>query len=177
MRHLKYETWRAVVGAIGYEVSDQGRVRSLTRWVDCRSVIGLPYKSWRRGRILRSAPKPSGHHTVAIDGKSRDVHILVLHAFVGAPPPRHEARHRDGKPSNNRLNNLEWSKRRRNTQDRKYHSGASNHKLTPDIVLRLRRLAKNGRPHGFLSMQARRYGVSHTAIFNAITRRSHQDVA
>ena len=95
---MSAEEWRPVVGFDGYEVSDQGRVRSW-KWKQVRVLTGR-----RHGRC--------GHVDVHISGpggKSRPfVHRLVMEAFVGPKPPGLETRHLDGDPTNNRLSNLRY---------------------------------------------------------------------
>lgn len=169
------EEWRPILDAPGYLVSDQGRVKSIDRWVVCRRLT-VTYKSRRTGRILRPGIKASGHVSVALGkGRSVDVHVLVLRAFVGLAPDGEEARHKNGKPADNRLCNLEWAPRRRNTQDRKYHEGATNHKLTPAQVKVLRDADRRGVAHGYWSAKAREFGVTHAAIYGA-RKLHHRDV-
>jgi hypothetical protein len=112
------EQWLPVRGWEGlYEVSDQGQVRSLDRWVvkrnGQRQVIA--------GRI-KSLPKLKlGYPVVhlAKDGQTttRTVHTVVLNTFVGPRPAGHVACHNDGDPSNNRLANLRWDTQSNNLLD------------------------------------------------------------
>jgi hypothetical protein len=94
------ERWREIPGYEGaYWVSDQGRV----------------WSGYSR-RCLRPGRTSSGHLTVALGrNNSSYVHVLVLTAFRGAKKAGHEGRHRNGKPADNRLVNLAWSSRGRNT--------------------------------------------------------------
>lgn len=87
------EQWRPI--AVGYQVSDQGR------------VIGL------RGRVLKPRVHSNGYLrvSVVIDGKVRDeyVHRLVARAFHGEPiAPRLEVDHVNGRRDDNRAGNLRW---------------------------------------------------------------------
>lgn len=82
------EEWRDVPGWEGlYQVSDQGRVRSLDRMV--RGAYG---SNWlRRGVILKLYTEWSGHMTVKLQADNRGkknmkVHQMVLSAFVGPLP-------------------------------------------------------------------------------------------
>lgn len=136
------EEWRPVLGHEGaYEVSDQGRVRSLDR-ADARGHS-------IRGTMLRPTPHPkTGHLHVSIcAGGQRStmwVHRLVLDAFEGPCPPGLEARHLDGVPSHNQRTNLQWGTRRENHLDRVRHGTHNeaskttcprNHRLTePNLV-------------------------------------------
>lgn len=169
------ERWLPVVGFEGaYEVSDQGRVRSLDRWITCSNGVDKHL----RGRVLRPGPRPSGHLTVALTNhQSCNVHTLVLEAFVGQrPTPMHEARHLDGHEQNNNLSNLEWSTKTRNRQDRKYHHKRPwTYKLFPADVFEIK-LALRQRRHGTIAKLARRYDVSGTTIYNIEHGIVHADV-
>lgn len=113
------ETWLPVVGYEGhYEVSDQGRVRSVDR-VDRRG--------WnRQGQLRRlSAHVTDGRPTVRLlkDGRGQTlyVHRLVLEAFVGQCPEGHECCHGNGDNQDNRLSNLRWDTRSANQFDAVKH--------------------------------------------------------
>jgi hypothetical protein len=128
------EEWRPIPNFEGrYEVSDQGRVRSLTREWSQVSRHGTYYVYHKTGKILSPGPMPGGHLSVMLgrDGGSRCVHELVLLAFVGPPPPKTEARHRDGNEAHNYLSNLKWDFRGNNNRDKKWHKGQKTAKIYP----------------------------------------------
>jgi len=110
------ETWKLVPGYDGkYEVSDQGQIRS--------------YQRRPEGRILRPGRMPGGHLSVALGRKnSQCVHKLVLLAFVGAAPDRHECLHINGDPADNRLSNLRWGTRSENMKDAYAHGARDREK-------------------------------------------------
>ena len=117
------EEWRAVVGYEGlYEVSDQGRVRSLDRVVVTshgvmRRIPGREMKPSRdsagRRRVVLTAP--TGKRTKLL---SRE----VLLAFEGDPPEgKPFSLHGNGDPSDNRLCNLRWGSPQDNADDKARH--------------------------------------------------------
>jgi hypothetical protein len=168
---MTYETWRNVAGFSGYEVSDQGRIRSLPR----KNLQG----AMRRGRILKQDVNWAGYHLVkpARDGAkhARLVHRLVLEAFKGECPEGLQARHLNGIRSDNQLGNLEWGTIQENRADQKRHGtgiqGARNPKavLTEIDVERIFDLRRFG-----LSQQAigRQVGVHQTHV-STILRGKH----
>lgn len=116
------ERWLPVVGWEGYyEVSDQGRVRSVDRTI-IRSDGGPRF--WR-GRVLAAGTNRHGYPLVALsrssDISSKKVHRLVLEAFVGPCPDGMEACHNDGNWANAELVNLRWDTPSANQHDRVRH--------------------------------------------------------
>lgn len=140
------EIWKPVVGHEGfYEVSDEGRVRSVDREV--RHPTGSVFI--RRGREMKVSQMPgSGYPRVSLrDGEKAEtfmVHVLVLEAFVGPRPDGHDACHADGTRTNNCLRNLRWDSRAANMADRQAHGrtqrGERHYraKLTDEQVLSIR---------------------------------------
>jgi hypothetical protein len=119
---LVTERWLPVVGyEKSYEVSDRGRVRSVTRNVTLRNGQIRHYK----GRVLRAGVCPSGHLLVYLrtveKSAPRLVHRLVLETFVGLRPPNMECCHGNGNPADNRLENLRWDTRSGNMFDTVRH--------------------------------------------------------
>lgn len=114
------ERWLPVVGYEGYyEVSDQGRVRSVDREVVTRA-------GWRytvKGRVLTqingssNIPYKVVNLSKANKARQHSVHVLVLKAFVGPPPPGTESCHSNGSYWDNRLTNLRWDSRSENQKD------------------------------------------------------------
>jgi len=118
------ERWKPVVGYEGlYEVSDQGRVRSLDRWYDRPASRRKP-KPWRRcypGQMISVAPNGAGYPRVNLHrNRKREeklVHWLVLEAFVGPCPAGEEGLHGNDIKTDNRLSNLRWGTRSDNVKD------------------------------------------------------------
>ncbi|AVO25111.1 HNH endonuclease [Rhodococcus phage Finch] len=117
------EQWASIPDWEGfYEASDQGRVRSLDRWVP--SNTGRRYQL---GALMRPTKHGKGGPYLAVHlskhGKSqvRKVHVLVMEAFVGPCPPRLEVCHRNGDGHDNRLENLQYGTRSKNALDAVQH--------------------------------------------------------
>jgi len=112
---LENEAWRPVVGYEGYyEVSDQGRVRSLDQHgVDSR---GRP--KFRKGVTLKPSYAGTGYPHVVLKGKSRNVHTLVMESFVGPRPEGMQVRHLDSNRANARADNLAYGTPAENQADR-----------------------------------------------------------
>lgn len=102
--------WKDVIGFEGlYQVSDDGRVRSLPRLKIC----GFNGKqSVQKGRILKPGHTNDGYAFVNLvkDGKSKPhyIHRLVAQAFIPNPLNLPYVNHKDENPKNNAVWNLEW---------------------------------------------------------------------
>lgn len=130
------EEWRPVVGWEGcYEVSDLGNVRSVDRYRTHVCRDGKHTLSLRRGKPLKQNVAKRGYRVVAlynppVRGKGRQVHRLVLEAFVGPCPPGMEACHCNGISDDNRLVNLRWDTRSNNNLDTVLHGTHRNARKT-----------------------------------------------
>lgn len=105
------EIWKPIKGYEGlYQVSDQGRVKSLER----KNCFGRTVKE----RILKPYDKGYGYLSVDlfIDGKRKQhqVHRLVCEAFHENPENKPQVNHKNEIKADNRACNLEWCTRREN---------------------------------------------------------------
>lgn len=157
------ETWRVISGFAGYEVSDQGRVRSYRVDGPADRLHDTPHvlkprtdKGYARVPLRRGGKKVWKH-----------VHQLVLEAFVGArPSPVHQGCHINGSPDDNRPCNLRWGTALDNAADKQRHGTMAcgeRHgcaKLTAEQAGEIRLLK------GTLSQRklAAMYGVSRRAV-------------
>jgi hypothetical protein len=113
-------TWLPAPGIEGYEVSSDGRVRSL----DCTRVInrgGLQYVASYEGQELKAPPDRQGYPQVVIRRKAYRVHQMVCKAFHGPRPDGQIVRHLNGRPQDNRAENLCWGTYSQNQFDRVAH--------------------------------------------------------
>lgn len=120
---MNVETWKPVPGhEHAYEVSDHGRVRSVTRSITQASKWGGEFVRVVTGRLLKPGLASNGYYTVAIGkGNSRTVHSLVAEAFIGPCPEGAEVLHEDGTRTNNCASNLRYGTRRENILDAVSH--------------------------------------------------------
>lgn len=103
------EVWRDIQGYEGkYQVSSQGRVRSLTRLITNK----LGVSQLVQGRIMKATKNRRGYYIVDLckNGtiKHYQVHRLVACAFIPNPIGLPQVNHRDENPANNCISNLEW---------------------------------------------------------------------
>lgn len=162
------EAWRAVPDWPGYEVSDSGRVRSL----DPRQRCAEP-------RVLRLRTDRTEYVTVDLHRGARRqqarVHRLVLLAFVGPCPPGHEAAHRNGVRSDNRLGNLAWRTRAANAAHKAAHGRGlwgERHPLARLTWAAVRAIHR-GHAAGLSNRaMARTHGVSRETIRNVVRGRA-----
>ena len=104
------EVWCPIKGYEGiYEVSDQGRVRSM---------------KFGKERILKLGSDKDGYLQVGLwkngENKMCKVHRLVAQTFTPNPQNLPEVNHKDENKTNNSVQNLEWC-------DRKYNNNYGTH--------------------------------------------------
>lgn len=114
------ENWNPIKGFEGlYEISDQGRIKSLRRdrlmHPGVVNEIGhLQARLSQRGGAVRYAY----------------VHRLVLESFVGPCPDGMQCRHLNGNAADNRLENLRWGTASEDNHDRVRHGTHQHAKRT-----------------------------------------------
>lgn len=148
-----FET-KPVPGFPRYEVTSDGRVISYQRREPSFMSPGVDAKGYL-GVTLCNGP---GVRRVI------RVHRLVAEAFIPNPHDLPCVRHLDGKPSNNRLENLAWGTYSQNEDDKKEHGTyhrRRNNVLIESDVLEVRRLRRNGARQVEI---AKRMGVSRPTI-------------
>ncbi len=110
------EIWRPVLGwEDRYEVSNEGRVRSLCHRGKPRKEpwivsLNLSNNGYLRAHLMRD-------RKLSVYG----VHCLVAEAFIGPRPEGNDCRHLDGNPMNNKAVNLAWGTKQENMRDRDDH--------------------------------------------------------
>lgn len=155
------EVWRSVKGWEGwYEVSDQGRVRSLDRVVETKKG-----PRHRQGSVLRPVRHRRGalYVNLSRNGEMKQARVarLVAEAFVG-PVVGARVLHKNGDKADNRPANLRLT------------PGETKTKLTPDAVAELRQEQRTGAE---LQHFAEVWGVSLTTVQNAYAGRTWASVS
>lgn len=114
------EVWCPIPGHVGYEASNLGRARSVTRQLtNCLGVTKT-----LQGRLLHPIlDKQTGYFRVSLGRAVRPtpVHVWVLTAFVGKCPEGQEGLHENNDKSNNGVLNLSWGTQSNNALDRVRH--------------------------------------------------------
>ena len=108
------EEWRDIKGYEGYyQVSNLGRVKSLSRYV-AKGVRRM----YVAERILKTRKNKNGYLAVYPCKNGRnvamDVHRIVGLVFIPNPNGYKDINHKDGDKENNRVENLEWVTRSQN---------------------------------------------------------------
>lgn len=107
------EVWKDIEGFEGlYEVSDQGRVRSLDRMTERIRSDGSSHMMRVKGKIKIPHERNGYLYVDLYIGHKRakcvDLHIIVAKAFVPNPQNLPEVNHKDENKHNNLPCNLEW---------------------------------------------------------------------
>jgi hypothetical protein len=107
------QEWKPIPGFTDYEISNDGKIRSVNRLKAYRS--GRKMSLAGKEKLLRKHPANGFLMTDLIDdrGKRRTVypHKMVALVFVENDKPRKKkvVMHVDGNPENNRFDNLRWA--------------------------------------------------------------------
>ena len=132
---LMKELWQPIEGYEGlYEVSDQGKVRSLDRVLKSKRTWG-EVDLRLKGKILKQGKASHSYLTVNLwsknKGRTHCIHVLVANAFIGDSTGL-DVNHLDGDKANNARSNLEICTRSENMKHA-YRTGLwdGNNKVKP----------------------------------------------
>jgi hypothetical protein len=122
------EEWRDIKEFTGmYQVSNLGRVRSLTTTIEMH-WFKEGSKRTRIGRVLKTTKKDGKYHVITfyVNGFiQKYVHRLVASSFIGDIPLGMAINHIDGNIDNNQVSNLEIVNNRSNSIHAQYKRNKS----------------------------------------------------
>jgi hypothetical protein len=109
------EVWKPIKSYEGYyDVSNLGRVRSVTRLIERTDPKNITQKRkfTYRGKLVPFWVTKKGYLRLALNKDSKHskhlVHRLVANAFIDNPENKEQVNHINGIKSDNNVNNLEW---------------------------------------------------------------------
>lgn len=113
------EDWKDILGFEGvYQISNLGKLRSLDRIVERKSINNLSYTKTIKGTKLKPSDNGIGYLQVRLKFGNKllrkYVHRLVYETFVTVLPEDKEINHIDHDKKNNSLSNLEVVTRKEN---------------------------------------------------------------
>ena len=113
------EIWKDIKGYKGlYKVSNEGRIKSLARWIDGVNY-GKPCKKYRKEKIMKTHKDRNGYMRVVLckntKHHSHQMHRLVYEAFNGEIPEGMQVNHIDENKINNNVDNLNLMTPKENT--------------------------------------------------------------
>ena len=111
------EIWKDIKNYEGcYQVSNLGRVRSLTRKVNTYNGVRIT-----KGKLLKPLKTNRNYLRVCLKknqkGKYVSIHRLVATAFIPNPNNYNVINHIDSNTYNNSVNNLEWCTQSHNIKE------------------------------------------------------------
>lgn len=174
------DEWRPVVSCEGYEVTAEGKVRSVDRVIMRSNGRPCP----RRGKVLKPWIDPHGYYRIEVAGKRGIfVHVMVAEAFIGRKPEGMQVNHKDCNKQNNHVFNLEYvtpSENCKHAYDnglfKLYRQRGSNHpnaKLTESDVVAMFHLRANGESQQSIG---KKFGISQTIVGDILRRERWQHV-
>ncbi len=162
------EEWKAIKGWEGrYEISNHGYVQS----------IATRYGNPKLPRVLKRRHMPNGYQQAVLGHSTYHyIHRLVAQTFIPNPNNLPFVNHIDGNRANNHVSNLEWCDQKHNLAhavrigSMSCQKGEGNHnsKLTDAVVRQIRAMHVPYKRTVSYPKLAQLFGVSLTAVRNAI---------
>lgn len=119
--------WRPVPECPGYEVSSEGKVRSVPRIVEYSDGRKVRYPGCDLKPNVVTERAQQREYVNVGKARSKAVHLLVAETFLGKRPGGMFCCHNDGNSLNNSVGNLRWDTPTANSKDMRDHG--TNHFL------------------------------------------------
>lgn len=167
------EVWKDIKGYEGYyQVSSEGRIKSLDRIVISRNRWGFHNRHYK-GRLLKFELNKDGYFYCGLCKDSRRimyiVHRLVAEAFINNPECKSEVNHIDGNKQNSRVNNFEWMTHEENMDDA-VKNGLLNNKgknhPRARIIFQMDKLGNIIKKFNYIKEAERELGICSSSICN-----------
>ena len=163
--------WKSIKGYEGYyEVSSEGKVRSVERTIMNKTKNGKPRPCFLKSKELKHYVKDTGRIQVVLSKncktKSFDVHVLAAETFLEKPTFKCEVNHKDGNLLNNNIENLEWITREENIK----HAFSNGLYTTMKKVALLNQYGEIVKVYPSESCACRDFGVAQGKIGRSIRR-------
>lgn len=166
------EIWKTIPNCKGYyQVSDLGVIKSFHNGERVLKQNGIG-----RNRKYKSVSLKTNN-----GWKCRQVHRLVAMAFIPNPENKEQINHKDGDPSNNHIDNLEWCDAFENMQhavkmglmNNHFGETHANSKFT-DVIVKdiLKRLGHGEKQHEI----AKEYNVNQSIVSDINTGKSWRHI-
>ena len=130
------EEWKDIAGWEGlYQVSSEGRVRSLDRRVTQEGRAGQKaFTRLYKGKVLVGSSTPAGYQTLnlfrgGVQERTQSIHRLVAEAFIPNPDNLPQIDHISRIKTDNRVSNLRWVSAQDNCLNRTPRQGVSGEKF------------------------------------------------
>jgi len=126
------EVWKDIAGWEGlYQVSSEGRVRSLDREITQQGYEGQGvFTRIYKGKVLVGSSTPAGYQTLnlfrsGVQERTQSIHRLVAEAFIPNPNNLPQIDHISRIKTDNRVSNLRWVSAQDNCLNRTPRQGVS----------------------------------------------------
>ena len=122
-----FEQWKDIPGLYGYQASDMGQIRSLTKTQTIKTRWGGETERTTIGKVLNLFETKRGYVVFGTTGKTHSVHVSVAAAFLGEKPEGYEVDHINERRNDNRVSNLQYLTVAENRSKRTPKRGEASH--------------------------------------------------
>ncbi len=105
------EEFKSIENYPGYEISNLGRVKSVSRYVTTKCNA----KRFVKERVLKQRKDKDGYYIVMLRNNIVKIHRAISIAFIPNPINKPQINHKNGIKSDNSITNLEWCTASENT--------------------------------------------------------------